>query len=128
MHAKTLPSGGEEYRKITGPLPPIQRQGYLDRIGNCICRIPGSPRGSRMSEVDEDAPVQADEGWTEWVKCGKTAAPQTCQHLNSVPPDDGRALWGLERLQADLCRALGRVYTRPSALPDVLLTNKWLRV
>jgi len=30
MHAKTLPSGDEEYRKITGPLPPIQRQGYLD--------------------------------------------------------------------------------------------------
>ena len=94
---------------------------YVQRIGNFICRIPGSPRGSRMSEVGEGALVKADEGWTEPVKRDKTATPQPYQHPNSVRPDDGTTLWGLERLQADLCRALGRVYTRPSALPDVLL-------
>ena len=99
----------------------IDSQVYLERIGNFICRIPGSPRGSRMSEVGEGALVKADEGWTERVKRGKTAAPQQDQHPNSVRPDDGTTRWGLERLQADLCRALGRVYTRPSALPDVLL-------
>ena len=74
-----------------------------------------------MREAGEGDRVQADEGWTERVKRGKNAAPQTCQHLNSVRPDDCSTLWGLERLPADLCRALGRVYTRPSALPDVLL-------
>src|SRR6266567_1551531 len=84
-------------------------------------RVPGSPHSSRVSEVDEGAPVNANEGWTERVKHGKNVAPQTCQHLNSVRPDDCSTLWGLERLPADLCRALGRVYTRPSALPDVLL-------
>src|SRR6266702_1867305 len=88
---------------------------------NLPFRVPGSSHSSRVSEVDEGAPVNADEGWTERVKHGKNVAPQTCQHLNSVRPDDCSTLWGLERLPADLCRALGRVYTRPSALPDVLL-------
>jgi hypothetical protein len=74
-----------------------------------------------MKEVVEGAPVKADEGWTARVKHGKTAAPQTCQHPNSVRPDDGTTLWELERLQADLRRSRGRVSTRPAALPDVLL-------
>src|SRR5712691_12259163 len=55
------------------------------------------------------------------MKRGKTASPQQDQHPNSVRPDDGPTLGGLEHLQADLCRSLGAVSTRPSALPDVLL-------
>src|SRR5712671_5358765 len=65
--------------------------------------------------------VQADAGWTKRMKRGTTAAPQTYYHPNSVQPDAGTALAGLERLQADLCRSLGRVHTCPSALPDGLL-------
>ena len=99
--------------------PSLKR--YLERIGNFIFQIPGSPRRVRLKEVVEGAPVKADEGWTERVKRGKTAALQTCQYPNSVRPDDGRTLWGLARLQADLCRALGGVPTGPSALPDFLL-------
>jgi len=70
---------------------------------------PGSPRHVRMKEVVKGAPVKAEEGWTAWVKRGKTAAPQPDQHPNSVRRDGGRTLAGLERLQADLCRSLGRV-------------------
>src|SRR5229473_4879780 len=84
---------------------------------------PGSPRSSRMRGVGEGASVKADAGWTEPVKRDKTATAQPYQHPNSVRLDDGRSLSGLERLQAGLCRSLGRVYPCPSALPDVLLTN-----
>src|SRR5438128_254594 len=55
------------------------------------------------------------------MKRGKTASPSTDHPPNSVQPDDDTTLWGLECLPADLCRALGRVSTRPSALSDLLL-------
>src|SRR3989442_5472050 len=55
------------------------------------------------------------------MKRGKTASPSTSHPPNSVQPDDDPPLWGLECLPADLCRALGRVCPRPSALPDALL-------
>jgi hypothetical protein len=95
---------------------------FLDRLGNFIFRIPGEPRPVRMKTVGEGGPVNR---WTERMRRGTTAAPQTCNSLNSVCPDACRTLAGLERLQADLCRALGRVHPRPSALPDSLL--QWPR-
>src|SRR3989442_15604749 len=55
------------------------------------------------------------------MKRGTTAAPSTYHPPNSVQPDDGTTLWGLECLPADLCRALGCVSTRPSAVSDLLL-------
>src|SRR2546426_23184 len=55
------------------------------------------------------------------MKRGTTAAPSTAHPPNSVHPDDATTLWGLECLPADLCRALGRVSTRPSAVSDLLL-------
>src|SRR4029453_9126081 len=84
-----------------------------------------SPRDSRISESGEGAQVKTDEGWTKRMKRGKTAAPQTDHHLTSVPPDDGTTLAGRECLQANLCRSLERVSTRPSTLPDVIL--RWPR-
>src|SRR4029453_10062152 len=80
-----------------------------------------SPRDSRISEPGEGAQVKTDEGWTKRMKRGKTAAPQSDHHLTSVPPDDGTTLAGRECLQANLCRSLERVSTRPSTLPDVIL-------
>src|SRR6266704_3631255 len=74
-----------------------------------------------MSEVGEGDRRQADAGWTKRVNRGTTAAPSQSYHPNSVRPDDCSPLAGLECLQADLCRALGRVSTRPSALSDLLL-------
>ena len=91
--------------------------------GNCICRVPGRPHSSRGSEVDESAPVNADEGWTERMRRGTTVAPPTCDALNAVRPYDGSTRAGLARLQADLWRALGGVATRPAALPDSLLEH-----
>src|SRR5216683_5109478 len=82
---------------------------------------PGSPRYSRTSETSEDVRMKAVVGWTKRVKRGTTAAPQTSHPPNSVQPDDDTTLWGLECLSADLCRPLGRVSTRPSTLPDVVL-------
>src|SRR6266849_5733821 len=81
----------------------------------------GSPRYSRMRETSEGAPVKADKGWTKRMRRGTPAAPQTCDSLNSVRPHACSTLAGLERLQADLCRALGGVHPCPSALPDILL-------
>jgi hypothetical protein len=74
-----------------------------------------------MSAVGAGAPVKADEGWTERVQRGTTAAPQPAQPRNAVRPEAGPPLGGLASLQADCYRVLGRVYPRPSALPDVLL-------
>src|SRR3989441_8412783 len=84
-------------------------------------RVPGSPHSSRVSEVDEGAPVNVDEGWTERVKCGKNAAPQKLQYPNSVRPDDCSTRSGLERLPTDLCRALGGVQGVTSSLQSTLL-------
>src|SRR5437588_1720645 len=82
---------------------------------------PGSPRHSRMKEAGEGAPTKADEGWTKQVNRGTTASPRTYEHPNSVRPDDCSTLSGLEYLQADLCRSLGAVSTRSSAISDVVL-------
>src|SRR2546428_10179583 len=60
-------------------------------------------------------------GWTARRKRGRTAASPLYHDLNSVRPYACSALAGLERLQADLCRPLGAVSTRPSALPDGVL-------
>src|SRR5262249_11052047 len=48
-------------------------------------------------------------GWTERMRGGTKVAPQTSYYLNSARPDACSTLTGLERLQTDLCRALGRV-------------------
>jgi hypothetical protein len=74
----------------------------------------------RTQEVLEGAPVKTDVGWTERMRHDKTASPQT-EHFNSVRLHACSTLAGLERFQADLCRALGRVHPRPSTLLDVLL-------
>src|SRR5712691_8189025 len=84
---------------------------------------PTSPCDSRRNEVGEGARVKTDEGWTTRVNRGTTAAPSQTYLPNSVRPDDCSTLAGLECLQADLCGSLGRVSTRPSALPDHLLTD-----
>ena len=83
---------------------------------------PGSPHYSRISGSGKGAPVNAEKGWTERRRRDTTAAPQTCDSLNSVRSHDCSTRWGLERLQADFCRALGRIQTHPSALPDVVST------
>src|SRR5437879_9025796 len=82
---------------------------------------PTSPRDSRRSESSEGARVKTDEEWTTRLQRGTTTAPPQLYHPNSVQSDDGSPLTGLECLQADLCRALGPLSTRPSALPDSLL-------
>src|SRR5262245_51332063 len=74
-----------------------------------------------MSESGEGDHVQADEGWTKWLNRGTTASPSQSYHPNSVRRDGGRTLAGLECLQADLCRSLGGVSTRPPAVSDLVL-------
>ena len=65
--------------------------------------------------------VQAEQGWTTRLKHDTTASLQQADAPNSVRADAGTTLWGLECLPADLCRSLGHVCPRPSALPDALL-------
>ena len=114
------------------PRAPIQKKPQSLDLGCCLpcyrasyrkMHFPGptSPRDSRIRESGEGARMKTDEGWTKRVKRGTTASPSQSYHPHSVRPDDGSTLAGLECLQADLCRALGRVSTRPSALPDRLL-------
>src|SRR6266852_2384438 len=81
---------------------------------------PGTHFHVRPKELVEGALVKTAVGWTERMRHDKTAAPQT-YHFNAVRPHACSTLAGLERLQADLCRALGRVHTHPSTLPNVLL-------
>lgn len=59
--------------------------------------------------------------WTERMRRGRTAVSPLCHDFNSVRLYACSALAGLERLPADLCRPLGAVSTRPSALPDGVL-------
>src|SRR6266568_3228115 len=82
---------------------------------------PSSPRDSRMNVTGQGARVQAEKGWTTRMKHDTTASPQQSDDPNSVRSDAGTTLRGLEYLQADLCRSLGGLSTRPSALPAVLL-------
>jgi hypothetical protein len=58
----------------TRPLGTVEGR-YVHRIGKFIFQIPGSPRRVRLKEVVEGASVKADEGWTERMKRGTTAAP-----------------------------------------------------
>src|SRR5229473_1376302 len=74
-----------------------------------------------MSEAAEGDRRQADEGWTTRLKRGTTAALSQSYPPHSVRPDDCSTLAGLECLQADLCRSLGGVSTRPSAVSDPVL-------
>jgi hypothetical protein len=62
--------------------------------------------------------MTAGEEWTEWRSRGTTTAPQQSQPPYSVDADAGSTLRGLERLSADLCRSLGGVSARPSAVSD----------
>ena len=73
--------------------------------------------------MDEDAPVRTEEEWTEQRRSGTTAVSPLYHSLNSVGPHAGSTHTGLEHLQADLCRPLGWIHPRPSALSDRLLTN-----
>src|SRR4029453_17793085 len=82
---------------------------------------PGSSRYSRMREAGEGDRRQAEEGGT---KRGKRGTNPLLSQSYSPPPvetDYGSTPPGLEHLQADLCRPLGAVSTRPSALPDGVL-------
>src|SRR5262249_1713126 len=65
-------------------------------------------------------PMTAGEEGTEWRSRGTTTAPQPSQPPYSVDADAGSTLRGLERLAADLCRSLGGVSARPSAVSDPL--------
>src|SRR6266567_7915122 len=98
-----------------------RRQCHVHSIGFCIFPIPEVPVTQGQKRRVRVARVQADAGWTKRMKRGTTAAPSTAHPPNSVHPDDATTLWGLECLPADLCRALGRVSTRPSALSNVVL-------
>src|SRR4030095_7931876 len=74
-----------------------------------------------MREGGEGDRVQVDAGWTKRVNRVTTASPRQSYHPNLGRPDDGSTPSGLECLHADLCRALERVSTRPSAVSDVVL-------
>src|SRR5215510_4484478 len=65
--------------------------------------------------------MNAGEEWTERRRRGTTTTPQQSQPPHSVDSDACSTLRGLERLSADLCRSLGGVSARPSALSDPLL-------
>ena len=65
--------------------------------------------------------MNAGKEWTEWRRRGTTTAPQQSQPPHSVDSDACSILRGLERLSADLCRSLGAVSARSSALSDPLL-------
>src|SRR5713101_642019 len=60
-------------------------------------------------------------GWIWFAKRGRKALPPTTQHPEAIRPDDSNNSAGLERLQTDLCRALGRIYTRLSSVRSTLL-------
>jgi hypothetical protein len=62
--------------------------------------------------------MNAGEEWIERRRRGTTTAPQQSQPLHSVDADACSTLRGLARLSADLCRALGGVSARPSAVAD----------
>jgi len=42
-------------------------------LAHCLCWVPGSPHSTRVSEVDEDAPMRTEEEWTEQRRSGTTA-------------------------------------------------------
>src|SRR2546428_8992500 len=65
--------------------------------------------------------MNAGEEWTERRRRGTTTAPQQSQPPHSVASDACSTFGGLERLSADLCRSLGGVSARPSAVSDPLL-------
>src|SRR5438128_12526865 len=94
-HHDLAPDNGAEVEESA-------RRALCASYRNFHFRVPGSPHSSRVSEVDEGAPVNVDEGWTERVKCGKNASPQKLQYPNSVRPDDCSTRSGLERLPTDL--------------------------
>jgi len=62
-------------------------------------------------------------GWTQRVRRGKNALCPIAQYPHAVRSEDCRAFAGRERLPTDLCRALGGVQTRLSALRDPL--RRW---
>ena len=65
--------------------------------------------------------MNAGEEWTERRRRGTTTVPQQSQPPHAVDADACSTLRGLERLSADLCRSLGGVSARPSAVSDPLL-------
>src|SRR6478672_6653478 len=113
-------------------LAPKERADVLRSARRAFCTsyrefhfsAPGTHCRVRTKEAVEGDPMKTDVGWTERMRHDKTASPQT-DHFNSVRSHACSTLAGLERLQADLCRALAWVHTRPSALPDLIL--RWPR-
>ena len=71
--------------------------------------------------------MNAEEEWTARRSRGTTTAPQQSHPPHSVDSDAGSTLTGLECLSADLCRSLGGVSARPSALSDAPTTMVWWR-
>src|SRR4051794_19275303 len=74
--------------------------------------------GGEWGAVSECRPMT---GWMWSAGCDRDVLAHTTQHSEAMRPDDCSSSTGLEHLQTDLYRALGRVYTRPPSLPYALL-------
>ena len=96
------------------------RTGVLDSIIEGIALL-----GSRHPLSGKDAGaggarlVKTDVGWTARMRHATTAAPHL-DHCDAVRPHAWSTRISLACLQAEVCRSLGRVPTRPSARSDSL--------
>src|SRR5262245_9166085 len=53
--------------------------------------------------------------WIWWAGCGRNVLPSTTPYPEATRPDDCSNSAGVEHLQTNLCRALGRIYPRLSS-------------
>src|SRR5436309_7364502 len=84
-------------------------QRLLDRIGIPMLRLASRPGATRARWGKEGIWCGPLTGWIWWAECGRTALSQTTQPSEVMRPHDDSHSAGLERLQTDLCRALGRL-------------------
>jgi hypothetical protein len=82
---------------------------YLDSIGIPIVRLASRPGDTRARWGREGTWCGPLMGWIRWAECGRIVLSQTTQHSEVMRPHDDSHATGLERLQTDLCRALGRL-------------------
>src|SRR5215212_4797046 len=82
---------------------------FLDRIGIPILRLASRPGATRARWGKEGIWCGPLTGWIWWAECGRTALSHTTQPSEVMRPNDDSHSAGLERLQTDLCRALGRL-------------------
>src|SRR3954468_12940338 len=97
---RITPANGDERAQV---LP------LLDRIGIPILRLASRPGATRARWGKEGIWCGPLTGWIWWAECGRTALSQTTQPSEVMRPHDDSHSAGLERLQTDLCRALGRL-------------------